>query len=436
MDSAKSGAPVRAERAARDGLTAIAGGVAAATTDAALGLVDPTSTDYWQDTHRILAPLREQASLARSTAGDYEVLRYDDVESLLRDPRTKQALYAMLEHQGISSGPLFAWWQNLMNALDPPRHTRLRGLVGRAFTPRQVARLRPRIRAIAHRLIDEAAEARELDLVATFCHALPLEVLCAMVGIEDADRALFERWTDIVSNAFSAVIPPGSRAAIERAIVEFDAAATELVERRRRARADETLLDELIAVEEAGERLSNVELRALILNLLFAGHDTTKSLLANLLWTLASHPDELAKLRAAPELVASAVEEVARYETPIPSIPRIVTEPLVIGGVTLAAGSYVALSVPSANRDPRRFAEPDRFDVARNDSRHFTFGHGVHHCVGAAIARAEIQEALAALLERGFALEPRIDRPQWTAFLSTRRIAALPARFAVDRRAP
>lgn len=406
------------------------------TTIEAWGLVDPTSPAYWQDTHRILAPLREQAPLARSTAGDYEVLRYDDVEAVLRDPHTKQALYAMLEHQGIRSGPLFDWWQNLINALDPPRHTRLRGLVGRAFTPRQVARLRPRIRAIAHRLIDEAAEAGEVDLVATFCHALPLEVLCAMVGIEAEDRALFERWTDIVSSAFSAVIPPGSRATIEQAIVEFDVAASELVERRRRARARETLLDELIAVEEAGERLSNVELRALILNLLFAGHDTTKSLLANLLWTLVSHPDELAKLRAEPQLVASAVEEVARFETPIPSIPRILTEPMTIGGVSIPAGTYLALSVPSANRDPRRFADPDRFDVTRNDSRHFTFGHGVHHCVGAAIARAEIQEALAALLDRGFVLEPRTDRPEWTAFLSTRRIAALPSRFTVARRAP
>lgn len=401
----------------------------------ALEQVDPTSLAYWQDTHAVLAPLRERSPIARSTAGDFEVLRYEHVEAGLRDPNMKQALHAMLDHQGIVDGPLYAWWQHLTNALDPPAHTRLRGLVGRAFTPRQVARLRPQIRAMAHRLIDEAAEAGEVDLVATFCHALPLEVLCAMVGIEADDRVLFERWTDTVSSAFSAVIPRESLAAIERAIVEFDAAATGLIERRRRAHANETLLDALIAAEEAGERLSNVELRALILNLLFAGHDTTKSLLANALWTLAAHPDELAKLRAQPELVASAVEEVARFETPIPSIPRIATAPFAVDDFTIPAGAYVAFSVPAANRDPRRFADPDRFDVARNDSRHFTFGHGVHHCVGAAIARAEIQEAIAALLERGFSLEPKVDRPQWTAYLSTRRIAALPARFRVERAA-
>lgn len=399
----------------------------------ALALVDPTSREYWSDTHRILAPLREQGAVVRSTAGDFEILRHEHVEALLRDPRMKQALYVMLANQGIASGPLFAWWQHLINALDPPEHTRLRGLVGRAFTPRQVTRLRPQIRAIANRLIDEAADAGEVDLVATFCHALPLEVLCAMVGIEAEDRALFERWTDIVSSAFSAVIPPESRKTIEQAIVEFDAAASDLIERRRRARANETLLDALIAVEESGEKLSNVELRALILNLLFAGHDTTKSMLANGLWTLVSHPDELAKLRAEPGLVVSAVEEVARFETPIPSIPRIATEALEIEGVAIPAGAYVALSVPAANRDPRRFADPDRFDVARNDTGHFTFGHGVHHCVGAAIARAEIQEGLAALLERGFELEPSVDRPEWTAFGSTRRIAGLPGRFRVRK---
>ncbi|MBK7948110.1 MAG: cytochrome P450 [Deltaproteobacteria bacterium] len=405
----------------------------AAPLESELPRVDPTALDYWRDTHAVLAPLRERWPVVRSTAGDFEVLRYEHVESGLRDPQMRQALYAMLANQGITSGPLYGWWQHLTNALDPPEHTRLRGLVGRAFTPRQVARLRPQIRAMAHRLIDEAADAGEVDLVATFCHALPLEVLCAMVGIEAGDRALFERWTDTVSNAFSAVIPPASRTAIEQAIVEFDAAASELIERRRRAQESETLLDALIAAEEAGERLSNVELRGLILNLLFAGHDTTKSLLANALWTLADHPDELAKLRADPALVPSAVEEVARYETPIPSIPRIATEGLTIEGVVIPPGAYVAFSVPSANRDPRRFVEPDRFDVTRNDSRHFTFGHGVHHCVGAAIARAEIQEALSALLERGFALEPCVDRPEWTAFLSTRRVAALPARFRVAR---
>lgn len=400
-----------------------------------LGLVDPTSLAYWQDTHRTLAALRERWPVVRSTAGDFEVLRHAQVEELLRDPRLRQALHEMLGNQGIDRGPLFEWWQHLMNAYDPPEHTRLRGLVGRAFTPRQVARLRPRIRAIAHELIDAVADAGEVDLVATFCHELPLAVLCEMLGIDAEDRARFAQWTDTVSNAFSAVLPREVRIQIEEALVHFDAAAADLIARRRGRRADETLLDALIDAEEDGLRLSALELRALVLNLLFAGHDTTKSLLANGLWTLVSHPVELARLREDPSLLPAAVEEIARFETPIPSIPRIATVDLEIEGVPIPAGSYVALSVPSANRDPRRFPEPDRFDLRRGDNRHFTFGHGLHHCVGAAIARTEIQEALGALLERGALFEPLVDRPAWTAFLSTRRVAALPARVRVARRA-
>ena len=398
-----------------------------------LGLVDPTSLAYWQDTHRTLAALRERWPVVRSTAGDFEVLRHAQVEELLRDPRLRQALHEMLGNQGIDRGPLYEWWQHLMNAYDPPEHTRLRGLVGRAFTPRQVARLRPRIRAIAHELIDAVADAGEVDLVAGFCHELPLAVLCEMLGIDAEDRARFGQWTDTVANAFSAVLPREVRLQIEEALVHFDAAAADLLARRRRRRADETLLDALIDAEEDGLRLGTLELRALVLNLLFAGHDTTKSLLANGLWTLVSHPVELARLREDPSLLPAAVEEIARFETPIPSIPRIATVDLEIEGVPIPAGSYVALSVPSANRDPRRFPEPDRFDLGRGDNRHFTFGHGLHHCVGAAIARTEIQEALGALLERGALFEPLVDRPTWTAFLSTRRVAALPARVRVAR---
>jgi len=395
----------------------------------ALGLLDPTSLAYWRDIHGTLAPLRERWPVVRSTAGDFEVLRHADVERLLRDPRLRQALQSMLANQGIDRGPLFEWWRFLINNYDPPEHTRLRGLVGRAFTPRQVARVRESIRGIANALLDDLLLRGEADLVETFCHELPLAVLCEMLGVAPEDRARFGQWTSLVSSAFSAVIPKDSVPAIEAALVRFDGEVGELI-KRRRARPEDDLLDGLIHAEEAGDRLRPAELRALVINLLFAGHDTTKALLANALWTLCAHPGELARLRADPTLVASAVEEIARYETPIPSIPRIATEAIEVGGVRIPEGSYIALSVPSANRDPRRFEAPDRFDVTRADSRHFTFGFGAHHCVGAAVARAELHEALAVILERRIAFEPTIERPVWTAFLSARRPEALPARIS------
>jgi cytochrome P450 len=400
---------------------------------AGLGLVDPTSPGYWNDIHGTLAPLREAGCVVRSTAGDYEVLRFDAVERGLRDPRMRQALDRMLAQQGIASGPLHAWFQQLMNRHDPPSHTRLRALVARAFTPRQVSRVRGRIREIAHALLDELAAQHEVDLVPTFCHRLPLAVLCEMLGVAEQDHARFDRWTTVVSRAFTAVLPDAMRAEIEAALVPFDAAVAELIERRR-ARPQDDLLDALIHVEEAGERLSSTELRALVINLLFAGHDTTKSLLANALWTLMSHPEQLARLRADASLVVPAVEEIARFEPPISGIPRIASEDLEIDGVPIAAGSYVTFSVPAANRDPRRFRDPDRFDVARADVRHFTFGHGIHHCVGASVARAEVQEALGVLVARGARLEPLLSRPRWPSFIAARRPESLPVRLSVRPR--
>jgi cytochrome P450 len=395
------------------------------------GIVDPASLDYWDDIHGTLAPLRERWPVVRSTAGDIEVLRYEHAEPLLRDPRMRQALSGMLANQGIDAGPLYEWWQLIMNNHDAPTHTRLRGLVARAFTPKQVERVRPRVARLAQDLAHDLVERGEHDVMGTFCHELPLVVLCEMLGVPDSDQHLVERWTTTVGLAFSAVIPPETRVAIEQAVVEFDAYANGLIERRRTDPGDD-LLSALIAAEEAGERLTNAELRALVINLLFAGHDTTKAMLGISMNLLARHPDQVAILRRGDATIASAVEEIARYETPISGIPRLASEPLEIAGVQVPAGAFVTVSVPSANRDPRRFADPDRFDVTRRDNRHLTFGFGVHHCVGAAVARAELHEALGVLV-RDTELEVTLDEPRWVPYAAARRYESLPMRVTRRR---
>jgi cytochrome P450 len=392
------------------------------------GVVDPAGLAYWDDIHGTLGPLRERWPVVRSTAGLVEILRYEHAEPLLRDPRLQQALHGMLVNQHITSGPLYDWWQLLMNNHDAPTHTRLRALVGRAFTPKQVQQVRPRVRAIADELTDQLLECGTVDVMTTFCHRLPLVVLCEMLGVPDDDIPIVEQWTTTVALAFSAVMPPELRATIDVAVAEFDEYAAALIERRRRAPGDD-LLSALVAAEEAGDRLTNAELRALIINLLFAGHDTTKALLGIGIWLLATHPDQLALVRADPARVPSAVEEIARYETPISGIPRIPVEDIVVADVAIPAGSYITMSVPSANRDPRRFAEPDRFDVTRADNRHLTFGFGVHHCVGAAVARAEVQEALAVLTTR-VNLEPLVGEPRWVPYAAARRYESLPMRIS------
>jgi cytochrome P450 len=390
-----------------------------------LGTVDPTSVDYWNDIHGTLAPLREAAPVARSTVGLYEILRYEHCEPLLRDASLHQALQGMLAYQGIVDGPLYEWWQLIMNNHDAPEHTRLRSLVGRAFTPKQVERVRPRIHAVASGLLDDLAGTGEVDLLATFCHDLPLIVLCEMLGIPASDHRVVEQWTTLVALAFSPVIPPETRAGIERAVLDFTAYASELIDRCR-ANPGDDLLSALVHAEEAGDRLSRAELEALIINLLFAGHDTTKSMLSIGIWLLAQFPDQLALLRTDPALIGPAVEEIARYETPISGIPRLTTTDITVAGYDIPAGSYLTMSVPSANRDPRRYTDPDRFLIARGDTRHLTFGHGVHHCVGASVARAEVQEALAVLAAR-VDVVPSIDAPSWVPFAAARRFDRLPA---------
>jgi cytochrome P450 len=399
-----------------------------------LGVVDPAGLEYWRDIHGSLAPSRERWPVVRSTAGDYEILRYEHVVPLLRDARLHQALHRMLSNQGIDSGPLHEWFQHIISALDPPDHTRIRSLIGRALTPKQVERVRPYIRALTHRLLDEMLLAGDdrVDVLDGICNDLPLTVLCHMLGVSAEDQAVVEKWTVTVGLAFSAYLPPDLRAQIEEAILEFDAFTSELIDRRRADPGDD-LFTALVHAEEAGDRLTRVELQALMINLLFAGHDTTRSTLAIILWLLATHPDQLALLREQPSLVAAAVEEAVRYEPIISGIPRIPSIDLDIAGVPIPAGSYITLSVPSANRDPRQFRDPDTFVITRTDNRHVGFGLGVHHCVGANVARAELQEALAVVLERCPVIECA-DEPVWMPYAASRRFEALPMRLDISPR--
>ncbi len=341
----------------------------------------------------------------------------------------------MLSNQGITSGPLFDWFQLIITAMDPPDHRRIRSLIGRALTPRQMQRIRPSISDITHRLLDEMLESgvADFEVLDGLCNALPLTVLCEMLGIGAADQAVVEQWTVTVGQAFSAYLPPETLTAVERAIADFDAYTSELIDRRRAGPGDD-LFSALVHAEEAGDRLSRAELQALVINLLFAGHDTTRSTLAIALWLLATHPEQLSRLRDDPALVPLAVEEIVRFEPIISGIPRIPMVDLDIAGVTIPAGSYVTLSVPSANRDPRQFEDPDRFDVGRTDNQHLGFGLGIHHCVGANVARAELQEALRVILERCPLVEGPAEKPVWVPYAASRRFESLTMHLQITAR--
>jgi cytochrome P450 len=387
--------------------------------------VDLSRAEVWQDLHALVGPARERFPLARSALGDgWTVLRYADVESVLRDPRFDSVGTEMIESQGIVDGPLHRWWQRILFGTNPPTHTRLRALLARAFTPRSVDDFRPRVREIAHELIDKVEDAGRMDVVEDFAHHLPVRVISEMFAVPTRDYEQFARWTSDLGLAFSAYITPEVREITEAAVRNLYDYVAGLIDERR-AHPGDDLVSALIVAEEEGDRLSHEELLAMVVNLLFAGHDTTKSLLSIAVKTLLEHPAELKRLRANPRLGASAVDEVLRYESPVLGLLRVAREPAQVAGVEIEPGTQIFISLLAANRDPRQFAEPDRFDIQRSENRHFAFGFGLHYCIGAPLARAEAEEALPVLFSRCPKLALSGDAPRWVPYAAIRRLETL-----------
>ena len=396
---------------------------------AGVAIVDPQDPAFWADPHGTLRSARERADVARTPDGQLVLLRYSDVDEALRHPAmSTYSLTAVLTNAGVADGPLYDWLHRIMLGMNPPDHTRLRGLVNRAFTPRRVESLRGPVRAYAKERIDRHRDDGRMEWVGDVAHEVPIWAICELVGVPSADRDQFKQWTLDVSLVFSNRLDPADRRTAEDALTALYGYIAELVEHRRREPADD-LLSALVHAEADGDRLSALELEAMIANLLNGGHETTRSMLSIAVALLLAHPDVLAALQEEPGLVANAVEEVLRYESPIVSTMRVADAPVELGGVGLEPGDPVVLSFLAANRDPARFAAPDRFDVRRDDVRPVSFGFGIHHCVGAALARLEGQEVLTELVTSCRALELEIAAPAWTPFLQVRRIESLPVSF-------
>jgi len=388
-------------------------------------VLDLADAAFWRDPHPVLAAARAEHPIAVGPAGDVMVLGHPEVERVLRDPR--MVTVDLLVSSGIVDGPLHDWWAQVMFSTDPPHHTRLRRLVSRAFTPKAVEQLRPAIVGITDELLDAMAPDDTAELVGAFAHELPIRVMSRLLAVPAEEHEVFGRWTADLGLVFSPVVAPELRAHLERTIAELTAYVEDLI-RRRRADPGPDLLSALIAVEDGGDRLSADELVAMVENLLFAGHDTTRSLLMIGAHLLLEHPDVRASLVEDPGRAAAVVEEILRFEPPVLGTARRVTDDIELAGVALPAGTALSTNLLAANRDPRVFGHPDRFDVTRDASRHLAFGHGIHHCLGAALARAEAQSALARLCARF----PRMElaaAPAWTPYASIRRFSSLEVRL-------
>ncbi|MBI4518705.1 MAG: cytochrome P450 [Deltaproteobacteria bacterium] len=324
------------------------------------------------------------------------VFRYGDIQTILKDSKTWSNRFP--PPPGVSAEDLPP---PSMLGQDPPAHTRLRGLVNQAFTPRIIRRLEPRMHEIANELVNHALEQREVDLVQALTYPLPVIIIAEIIGIPPADREQFKRWSDAaVENLGNALFAPPTAERMQHLrtlVAEMGAYFSSLAEERRRC-PREDLLTGLVQAELEGSRLSHDEMLQMLTLLLVAGNETTTTLIGNAVLELLAHPEELARLRANLDLLPAAVEEVLRYASPVQMDPRLATRPVELHGHTIEAGQFVINWLGSANRDEEVFTDPEEFNLSRQDNQHLAFGFGVHYCLGANLARLETQVALRALL--------------------------------------
>lgn len=382
---------------------------------------------FWQDPYPTLDAARAQHRTAVSENGEAVILSIADLEEVSAHPAMVPLGLDALERLGICDGPFYEWRALSLNARGHDDHRRLRALVGRAFTPMQVQRVRPLVRAHAEALLDALGERGEMEVQADFARDIPLFSICVFLGIPVEDRSAIESLHFGTEEGFGWPMTPERRARAEEGIVGLYDYSRGLVERRRRAPADD-LISSLIRVEEHGDRLSEDELLAMVVNLIGGAIGSTSSAIANAVHLFATRPDQAALLRAHPELAKPAVEEVLRFAPPFRSTRRKAEVPLDVAGVHLEPGQAVLLSRQAANRDPDRFARPHELDITRGDTNHASFGHGPHFCLGQALARANLTEAVPALVERCEELE-LVGEPRRIPFDPVEKFDALHVRF-------
>ncbi|MHB8670379.1 MAG: cytochrome P450 [Acidimicrobiales bacterium] len=402
---------------------------------------DPFDPTFRADPYPVYRRLREQDPTHRSLLGFRVFTRYADCAALLHHPdassdtRNGAAFRAFLE-QAPEAARRFAELVSRRRSflfLDPPDHTRLRGLVSKAFTPRVVEKLRPRIVELVDGLLDAALERGSLEVIEEFAYPIPVVVICELLGVPASDHEKFKGWSRSLARALDpdVVLPVEVLEHRLEAMEAFHHYFRELIDRRR-AEPQEDLLSALVTAEDEGDQLSEDELLGTVTLLLVAGHETTVNLIGNGVLALVRHPEALAALAADPSLARSAVEEVLRWDPPVQLDGRVMLADVEIGGVTLERGEQPVILLAAANRDPEQFPDAERFDIERTDNRHLSFGHGIHFCLGAPLARLEGQVALTTIARRlrGLALADPAAPLEYRENLVLRGLARLPVTFA------
>ena len=373
--------------------------------------------------------LRAQSWLVRSAFGGLVIGR-EQVQALLADRRLRSPVTQFIEMQGVTNGLVHDRMCRTPLAIDGDDHTRVRNLVRAAFTPKAVDRHRPLMRAILDALVDPVARQGRCEFMGAVSEHYPIQVMCHVLGVPVEDHEDFARWINAIAWSLSTELA-AHRDEAEWGMKLLDDYASALIADRR-AHPRDDLATVLVQAEEEGDRLTDDELRSLIIGLLFAGYDTTRNQLGLALWIFAHHPEQWALLAKEPGLARRAVEEVMRFRGSVSTAPRLVAEDFEFDGYRLDAGTLLFLSTSAANHDPATYDRPDVFDITVERDPQLTFGGGPHFCLGAQLARAELQEALTLLARRLPGLELDGD-PKWRPNMGIFGPETLPIRFAPSK---
>lgn len=350
---------------------------------------NPISAQMRVDPYGFYERIRTRDPVHRTRIIDGWLLtRYRDVDAVLRNHVAFSNRTRVLDER----------LESLLDS-DPPDHTRLRGLVSKAFTPAAVANLRPRIERLVGRLLDSVAGQEHFDLIGQFAYPLPITVVAEMLGVPPEDMDRFEEWSNGIALSVEPIVTAKQIKYIRSNTVALQDYFEEIIELRRRKPQDD-MISALIAAEEEGEKLTHRELINTLTLLLVAGNETTRNLIGNGTLALLRHPEQMQRLRDHPEMLDSAVQEFLRYDAPVQLDGRLCTSPIEVGGREIRPGHIVISAIGAANRDPEAFPDPDRLDIGRQHTSHLSFGRGIHYCLGAPLAVMEAKIAFSALLER------------------------------------
>ena len=400
---------------------------------------DPLAPEHRANPYPLYQRLRENDPVHRALDGSWVISRWVDGSAVLRDPRfSGSPKWLREDDERAESNPIRQAGTALMMFLDPPDHTRLRSLVSKAFTPKRVEAMRPRVQQLVDGLIDKVIESGEMDVIGDLGYPLPVSVICELLGVPGGDHATFRAWSADASRLLDGdTLDAEAQQRGMLAGMQLFQYFTDLVEERRpragtqsQPNPDQDLLSAMIAAEEAGDRLTHPELITTATLLFVAGHETTLNLVGHAVLALLRNPGEMERLRQDPSLIRPAVEEFLRYDSPVQFTARIATTDVEVDGTVIEAGEQVAVVIGACNRDPDHFPDPDRLDLSREDNRHLSFAAGAHYCLGAALARLEAQVAVGTLVRRLENLELVTTEPRYRDHFVLRGVHELRVAFS------